>query len=109
MNARAKFGLLCIAWLLALVFVVLAATKTFQALQGFQQQYNNVQAGDAYAIRPWMTIQLISQTYHIPEDYLCSTLQIAHTDPLRLVTLDILASRKKQPVNQLIWTLQQAI
>ena len=109
MNERAKLGLLCVLWLFMLMFVVFAAANVWQAAQDFQQQYTGAKAGDVKAIRPWMTIQMISRVYNVPEDYLCSSVQIKNTDPLRHETLYTVASRKQQPVDRLISTLQHAI
>jgi hypothetical protein len=60
-------------------------------------------------VHPWMTVHVISHVYHVPEDYLCSTLQIGTPSSVRHVTLYEIASRKKQPVDQVVQTIQHAI
>ncbi len=108
-NERVKLGLFCLVWLLVLVYVGLSAANTLQAASNFQQQYTGTRRRDVNAIRPWMTIQVISHVYLVPEDYLCGSVKIAKTDPLRKATLYTVASRKRQPVTQVIHVLQYAI
>ena len=109
MSERTKLGLLCFLLLLVLVLVAISAANTFQAVKSFQQQYSGAKQGDVTTIRPWMTLHVISHVYHVPEDYLDSSLKIAKTDPLHKATLYEIASHRKQPINHLIYTLQSII
>src|SRR5437588_11953234 len=86
-----------------------AAFNAFQSVESFQQQYNAVKTGDVDAIRPWMTIHAISHIYHVPEDYLYHSVQAGSPGTLRHVTLYEIANRKRQPVNQVIYTIQYTI
>jgi hypothetical protein len=56
-----------------------------------------------------MTIHVISRVYHVPEDYLDSSLQVAKADPLHRATLYEIAAHKRQPLNRLILKLQHVI
>jgi hypothetical protein len=85
------------------------AVGTYQAVRSFQQQNNALQTGDVSTIRSWMTVPVIAHLYHVPEDYLSRTLAIGNPDVLRHSTLNQIASKKRQPVNKLIQTLQHAI
>jgi hypothetical protein len=85
------------------------AASTFQAVRSFQQQYSAVKTGDVNTVHPWMTVHVISDVYHVPEDYLCSTLHIGTPSSVRHVTLYEIASRKKQPLDQVVHTIQHAI
>ncbi len=105
MGERAKLGFLCFLLLLILGFLAFTAVNTFQAVRSFQQQYSATKTGDVKAIRPWMTIRVISHICHVPEDYLSSSLNIDD----RRATLYEVANRKRQPVDQLIHSVQHAI
>lgn len=109
MNERARLGILCTLWLLVILFVVFSAANTLQAANNFQQQYSRTKTGDVQAIRPWMTVQVISHVYRVPEDYLCDSIHLTKTDPLRKASLYTVATRKHQSVKQVIHTLQDAI
>lgn len=109
MSERAKLGLLCFLFLLALGIGVLMIMDAIQAAHDLQQQNNALKAEDVKAIRPWMTVRVISRIYHIPEEYLDQALNLARTEPLRKVTLYEIASAKHRPVEQIIHTVQQAI
>lgn len=109
LSERVKLGLL---WLLLLFMVgVLAftAASTIQAVQSFQKQNSAVKTGDVSAVHPWMTVHVISHVYNVPEDYLCSILHIGTPSSVRHVTLYEIANRKKQPVDQVVRTVQHAI
>lgn len=108
-SERARLGLLCLLLLVMLGLLVFAAVNTIQAARTFQQQYKAVKAGDVSAIHPWMTIHVIANIYHVPEDYLYSSLTLKDSPTLHHATLYEIAGRKRQPVNQVIHTLQQAI
>jgi len=109
LSDRPRFGLLCFLLLLVLGFLALAAVNTGQAARSFQQHYSAIKAGDIHDIRPWMTIHVVSHIYHVPEDYLCHSLNMNNPGPLRHVTLSELAKRKRQPVDQVIHNIQHAI
>jgi len=108
-SERTRLGLLCLLLLVMLGVLVFAAVNTIQAARMFQQQYKAVKAGDVSAIHPWMTIHVIANIYHVPEDYLYSSLTLKDSPALHHATLYEIAGRKRQPVNQIIHTLQQAI
>ena len=105
LSERAKLGLLCFLLLLMLGFLAFTSANTLQAVRSFQQQYSAIKTGDVMAIRPWMTMHVISHVCHVPEDYLSRSLNI---DDHR-ATLYEVAARKRQPVNQLIHTIQHTI
>ena len=108
-SERVRLGLLCLLLLVMLGVLVFAAVNTIQAARMFQQQYKAVKAGDVSAIHPWMTIHVIAHIYNVPEDYLYSSLTLRDSPTLHHATLYEIAGRKRQPVNQVIHTLQQAI
>jgi hypothetical protein len=104
-----QLGILCLLLFLSLGLTVIAADATVQQVQSFQTEEKAVKKQDVSAIHPWMTVHVVSHIYHVPEDYLDSSLKISKTDPLRRATLSTIASRKKQPVPQVIHTVQSAI
>lgn len=109
LSERIRLSLLCLLLACTLGLLAYTCINTFQAVQNFQNQYNEVKEGDVSTIHPWMTIHVISHIYHVPEDYLYSSLNLPNAEPLRRSTLYDIASHKKQPVNQVIHTLQHAI
>ena len=109
MSERAKLGVLCVLLLLALGFTIVEVVVTFRAVRNLQMQYSGVKSGDVNTIRPWMTIHAISLIYHVPEDYVYSSLDVSSTDVPHHETLYEIASRKRQPVDQVIRTVQHAI
>lgn len=109
MNEHTRLGLLSLLLLAALGIAALAMLNTFQAMRAFQQQNNATRTGDVNAIRPWMTIRVISHVYHVPEGYLEQSLNIAGSDSLHRATLYEIAAHKHQPVDQLIHAVQKAI
>jgi hypothetical protein len=108
-SERVKLSFLCLLLLLMLGILALTAVNTLQAVRSFQQQYSAINAGDVSTIHPWMTIHAVSRIYHVPEDYLYSSLHIGSPAVLRHVTLYEIASRKRQPVDQVIRAIQHAI
>lgn len=109
MSERAKLGVLCVLLLLALGFTIVEVVVTFRAVRNLQTQYSAVKSGDVNTIRPWMTIHAISLIYHVPEDYVYSSLEVPSPDVHHHETLYEIASRKQQPVDQVIRTVQHAI
>jgi len=109
MSERAKLNFLSVLLLLALGIVILAVANTMQAVNNFQWENNATKTGDVTTIRPWMTIHVISRIYHIPEDYLDSSLQMTKEDPLHHATLYEIAAHKRQPIDRLIRKLQHTI
>lgn len=109
MSERTKLGLLCLLLLLMLGILALTAVNTFQAVRSFQQQNTALEAGDVRTIHDWMTIHVISHIYHVPENYLYNSLHIDNPGLLRHATLNEIADRKQQPVDQVIRTIQHAI
>ncbi len=109
LSERTKLGLLSFLLLLMLGILALTAVNTIQAVRSFQQQNSALEAGDVSTVHAWMTIHVISHIYHVPEDYLYRTLDIGNPGLLRHSTLDEIAHRKRQPVDQVIRTVQHAI
>jgi hypothetical protein len=109
LSERARLSLLCFLLLLVLGFLAFTAENTIQAARSFQQQYSAVKIGDVKAIRPWMTIHVVSHIYHVPEDYLYRSLNTGNPLSLRHLTLYDIAKRKHQPVDQVIRSIQHAI
>jgi len=109
LSERARLGLLCFLSLLVLGFLAFTTVNTMQAARSFQQQYSAVKTGDVRAIRPWMTIHVVSHIYHVPEDYLYRSLNIGNPLSLRHLTLYDIAKRKHQSVDQVIRSIQHAI
>ncbi len=109
LSERARLALLCLLLLVMLGVLVFAAINTVQAVKNFQHQYTAVRTQDVSAIHPWMTIHVVSHIYHVPENYLYSTLGLPDTTSTRHMTIDTIAHRKKQTTTQVIHTLQQAI
>jgi hypothetical protein len=109
MNERTKVGILCVLLLLVLAFAAFAAANALQSVRNLQQQYREVKAGDVSTIRPWMTIYAISHIYHVPEDYLYLSLETSSTISPYHTALYQIANRKRQPVDQIIHTVQRAI
>jgi len=106
---RVKLGFLCVLLLLALVFTAFTAANTFQAVRNLRLQNSGVRAGDVSTIRAWMTIHAISHIYHVPENYVYRSLDISSTLSFHHATLYEIASRKRQPLDQVIHTIQRAI
>ena len=109
MSERARLNFLSVLLLLALGIMILTVANALQAVNDFQHESNATKAGDVTTIRPWMTIHVISRVYHIPEDYLENSLQVAKKDPLHHATLYEIAAHKRQPLDRLIHTLQHTI
>ena len=104
-----KLKLICISLLLILGLLAFSAIETVQAMRSFQHQYSAVKKGDVSTVHPWMTVHVISHVYHVPEDYLGHDLTITNAYQLRHATLYDIASRKRQPVERVVHTVQQAI
>lgn len=109
LSERAKPGLLFLLLLFMLGFLAFTTANTLQAAQNFQRQYSAVKTEDVNAIHPWMSIQVVSHLYHIPENYLDSSLNISNTDKLHRATLYELANHSRQSPDQVIRTLRYAI
>jgi hypothetical protein len=109
LSERAKLGLLCLLLLLILGCLAFTTVDTFQAVRNFQQQYSAVKAGDVSTVHPWMTVHAVSHIYQVPENYLYRSLQIGSPGLFRHATLYEIANRKRQPVDQVIRTVQHAI
>jgi hypothetical protein len=108
-SERAKLVLLGVALLIMLTIIVFTSVSTVQATRSFQHQYNAVKTENVNAIHPWMTVHVISNIYHVPETYLCNSLKSGTPKTLRHTTLYEIASRKRQPVNKVVLTVQDAI
>jgi hypothetical protein len=104
-----KLKLIFLALLLILGLLAFSAIETVQAMRSFQHQYVAVKKGDVSTVHPWMTVHVISHVYNVPEDYLGHELTITNPYQLRHSTLYDIASRKKQPVDRVVHTVQQAI
>jgi hypothetical protein len=109
LSERTKLGLLGVLLLLMVGILVFTAVNTLEAAQDFQQQYSAVKKGEVSAIHPWMTVHVVSHLYRVPENYLYHALDLTDSKLLRHSTLYDISSKKKQPVNTVIQTLQRAI
>ncbi len=109
MNERIKLVILSALLLLTLVFSVFAMVNTFRAVRTLQLRNHEVKMGNVSTIGAWMTIPAISRIYHVPEDYVYRSLDITRPTSYHYVTLYGIANRKRQPVDQVIRTLQHAI
>lgn len=109
MSERARLGLLSLLLLLTLGCVAFGTSSTIQAVQRLQQQNAAIKKGDVNAVRPWMTVHVISRLYHVPEDYLYQSLNIDHPDLYHRVTLNQIASKQRRPVSRVIQAVQHAI
>jgi hypothetical protein len=108
-SERTKLLLLGVALLIMLTIIVFTSVSTVQATRSFQHQYIAVKTENVNAIHPWMTVHVISNIYHVPEGYLCDSLHSGTPKTLRHTTLYEIASRKRQPVNKIVRTVQTAI
>jgi hypothetical protein len=109
MSERIKLSVLSALLLLALVFSAFTIANTLHAVQNLQQRNHDVKVGNVNTIRPWMTVPAISRIYHVPEDYVYRSLEITNPVSYNHMTLYDIAHRKKQPVDNVIHTLQHAI
>jgi hypothetical protein len=109
MSERIKLSVLSALLLLALVFSAFTIANTLHAVQNLQQRNHDVKVGNVSTIRPWMTVPAISRIYHVPEDYVYRSLEITNPVSYHHMTLYDIAHRKKQPVDNVIHTLQHAI
>ena len=109
MRERAKLGFLCLLLLLMLGTMAFTAVNTLHAARSFQQQYSAVKTEDVSTVHPWMIIHVISRGYHVPEDYLYRSLDIANTNSSHHATLYEIASRKRWSVEQTLRAIQHAI
>ena len=109
MSERIKLSVLSALLLVALVFSAFTIVNTFHAVKNLQQRNHDVKVGNVSTIRPWMTVPSISRIYHVPEDYVYRSLEITNPVPYHQMTLYEIAHRKKQPVDNVIHTLQHAI
>ena len=108
-SERTKLSIIGLLLLLIVGVLIFTAVNTAQAVHNFQKQYSAVKVGDVGTIRPWMTVHVISDVYHVPEAYLGHALVINDPTTLHKATLYEIAGRKKQPVNQVIHTVQRSI
>ncbi|MBV8821943.1 MAG: hypothetical protein JO123_04040 [Ktedonobacteraceae bacterium] len=109
LSERAKLGLLSFLLLLALGCLAFTTISTIQAVRHFQQEYREVKAGDVSTIHSWMTIHAVSRIYRVPENYLYCSLHISNPRLFRHATLYDIARRRRQPVDQVIYTVQATI
>lgn len=109
MSERAKLGILCILLLLATGITIVKVEETFGAMRNLQTEYSDARLGDVSTVRPWMTTHAISVIYHVPENYVNSSLDVTRTPVLHHETLYEIASHKRQPVDRVVHTVQRAI
>jgi hypothetical protein len=109
MSERMKLSVLSALLLLALVISAFTIANTFQAVRNLQLRNHDVKVGNVSTIRAWMTVPAISRIYHVPEDYVYRSLEIASPTSYHHMTLYEIAHRKQKPVDQVIHTLQHAI
>jgi hypothetical protein len=94
---------------LALGLMIFSAAEIVQAVGRLQQSRHLAQSGDVRAIRPWMTLRIISKAYRVPESYLLQSLNISDPTSVRQVTLYALAPRLHLTTQALIQKIQAAI
>jgi hypothetical protein len=109
LSLRVRFAFTLILLLLALFCAVFAARATVETWQQFRQQNALTKSGDVRTIDSWMTIPYIAHTYHVPEHYLYSQLQIPESLALHHTTLHSLATRYHRPIDHLVTEVQGAI
>lgn len=109
MSVRVKFVIVGVLLAIALCATAVAAGKTIQAVQGFQQTQTLVRERDARTVRSWMTIPYIARTYNVPESYLYHWLKLKSLPPDNHVTLRMIAVQTNRPVVQVVHSVQQAI
>lgn len=109
MSERVKLTVLSVLLLLALAISTFAIANTFQAVRNLQLRNHDVKVGNVSTIRAWMTVPTVSRIYHVPENYVYHSLKISSPTSYHHVTLYEIANRKKQPVDQVIHTLEYAI
>jgi hypothetical protein len=109
MNIWSRFIIISILLLLALASAVFATFATVQAVQNFQQHHVLARKEDVRIISSWMTISYVSQTYHVPGDYLCRSLHVPISPAAKHTTLYVLSIRSHRPVNDVIQSTQTAI
>ncbi len=109
LSERTRLVLLSLLQVLVLGTLIFTLFNTVQAVHSFQVQYHAVKTGDVSAVSPWMTVHVVSDVYSVPENYLCDSLRVGNPHQLRHVTIYEIAKRKRQPVKQVITTLQHAI
>lgn len=109
LSDRIKLSLIGFLLLLILGVVIFAVVNTAQAVHNVQKQYSAVKVGDVGTIRPWMTLHVISDVYHVPQDYLGRALIIKDANVVNKATLYEIADSKKQPVEQVVHTVQRTI
>jgi hypothetical protein len=97
--------LLCVA----LVSTIFAARGTVQAYQRFQQDHKRIMAGDVTTVSSWMTIPYIARIYHVPAGCLDGALHVSNPVQERHASLGYLASIDKEPVDNLIRTVENVI
>jgi hypothetical protein len=109
MNIWSRFIIISLLLLLALVGAVFATLETMQAVRNFQQHHVLVRKEDVRVISSWMTISYVSQTYHVPDDYLCRSLHVPISPAAKHTTLYVISVRSRRPVNDVIQSTQAAI
>jgi hypothetical protein len=82
--------------LLLLICLFLLFSITAHAMRVMLEVRTNqqVQAGVATGVRPWMTVNYISRVYGIPENELLAALALSDTDQHRRAPLRTIASRE---------------
>ena len=109
MSVRLKFVIVGVLLAIALCATAVAAGKTIQAVQGFQQTQTLVRERDARTVRSWMTIPYIARTYNVPESYLSRWLNLKSLPSADHVTLRMIAVQTNRTVADVVHSVQQAI
>ena len=109
MSVRVKFIIVGVLLAIALCATAVAAGKTMQAVQGFQQDRTLVSTGDVRSVRPWMTVPYIARTYNVPASYLYRSLNVSSISQTDHVTLRMIAAQTHRTEADVIQSVQQAI
>ncbi|MDQ2886160.1 MAG: hypothetical protein M3Y39_08730 [Chloroflexota bacterium] len=109
MSLRIRFAITLTLLLLTLCCVAFVARSTVETWQQFRQQNAWAHSGDVRAIGPWMTIPDIARTYHVPETYLYSQLQLPASPALHHTTLHLLAMSYHRPVAHFVSQVQSVV
>jgi hypothetical protein len=104
-----RFAITFALLLLTLCCVTFAARSTVETWQQFRQQNALARSGDVHTIGFWMTIPYIAHTYHVPETYLYSQLQLPDTPALHHTTLHLIALRYHRPVERVVSQVQSVV
>ncbi len=94
---------------LAIFATICAAKATLGAIQNVHQHEIMKKNEDVNLIQPWMTIPYIAHVYRVPERTFYQPLQLQSNLAIQHSTLQIIATYKKQPVEEVVRKVQNTI